>query len=77
MQHMILQLISSRATLWIRFGSATPAGTSKQGGRAGRKGREREREREKKTSLTMLSLNAKCYENCTVLDNGIIDKQCN
>lgn len=72
MRQMISELMLSRLTLWIRFGSSTPAGTSEQGGSGGRKG-----ERKKKPSLTMLPLNAKCYENCTVLDNGIIDKQCN
>lgn len=74
MRQMILELMLSRVTLWIRFGSGTPAGTSKRAGV--QEGRAKEREK-KKTSLTMLSLNGKCYENCTVLDNGIIDKQCN
>lgn len=73
MRQMISQLMLSCVTLWIRFGSSTPIGTSERRGGAERKG-EREK---KKPSLTMLSLNAKCYENCTVLDNGIIDKQCN
>lgn len=47
MRQMIWELMLSRLTLWIRFGSSTPAGTSEQGGSGGRKG-----EREKKKTFS-------------------------
>lgn len=58
----IAMIILSHAAQWIRFRGSTPTGKSIQ---------------KKMYAHIKLPLNGKCYENCTVLDNSITDKQCN